>query len=98
VSTDRCSPPPAGWCSASTLAIHLVLGPGAEGKPVRFRVKLDGTEPGADHGVDVDAGGSGTVTTHRLYQLIRQRGQIQDHTFEIEFLDKDVQVFAFTFG
>jgi hypothetical protein len=27
--------------------LHLVLGPGAHGKPVRFRVTLDGAAPGA---------------------------------------------------
>jgi hypothetical protein len=34
--------------------------------------------------------------------LIRQKGQsggrIEDHTFEIEFLDPGVQAFSFTFG
>src|ERR1700761_5307872 len=28
--------------------LHLVLGPGADNKPVRFRVTLDGKPPGAD--------------------------------------------------
>ena len=35
---------------------------------------------------------------HRLYQLIRQKGPVEDRTFEIEFLDPGVQAFAFTFG
>ena len=35
--------------------LHLVLGPGADGKPVRFRVRIDGKAPGADHGMDTDA-------------------------------------------
>jgi hypothetical protein len=34
----------------------------------------------------------------RLYQLIRQKGAIEDRTFEIEFLDPGVQAFVFTFG
>ncbi len=38
--------------------LHLVLGPGKNGKPVRFRVKIDGTAPGADHGVDTDEAAS----------------------------------------
>ncbi len=78
--------------------LHLVVGPSVDGKPVRFRVTLDGKAPGADHGVDIGISGTGTVTEHRLYQLIRQRNAVGDHTFEIEFLDAGVQVFAFTFG
>ena len=78
--------------------LHLVLGPAKGDKPVRFKVKLDGTEPGADRGVDTAADGTGTVTEHRLYQLIRQKGPVEDRTFEIEFLDPGVQAFAFTFG
>src|SRR3984957_16064421 len=78
--------------------LHLVLGTTKEGKPVRFRVKLDGTPPGDDHGSDVDASGGGAVQGHRLYQLIRQKGAVEDRTFEIEFLDPGVEAFAFTFG
>ncbi|WCM20521.1 redoxin family protein [Paraburkholderia bryophila] len=78
--------------------LHLVLGPGADGKPVRFRVSVDGAAPGAAHGSDVAADGSGTVTEQRLYQLVRQSGDVADHTFTIEFLDPGVQAFAFTFG
>jgi len=78
--------------------LHLVLGPSADGRPVRFRVTIDGIAPGDSHGADVDADGQGAVTTHRLYQLIRQNGPIVDRTFKIEFLDPGVQAFAFTFG
>ncbi|MBN8976759.1 MAG: cytochrome c biogenesis protein DipZ [Rhizobiales bacterium] len=78
--------------------LHLVLGPGSDGKPVRFRVTIDGKPPGADHGMDTDADGNGTVTGERLYQLIRQKGDIADHTFAIEFLDPGVRAYAFTFG
>ncbi len=78
--------------------LHLVLGPTKDGKPVRFIVKLDGTPPGEDHGMDADSNGAGTVREHRLYQLIRQKGAVEDRTFEIEFLDPGVQAFAFTFG
>jgi cytochrome c biogenesis protein CcdA/thiol-disulfide isomerase/thioredoxin len=78
--------------------LHLVLGPSTDGKPVRFRVRLDGAAPGDDHGMDTDARGEGTVTEYRLYQLIRQPRNIEDHTFEIEFLDPGIQAFAFTFG
>jgi hypothetical protein len=78
--------------------LHLVLGPGPDGKPVRFRVRVDGAAPGADHGTDVDADGNGTVSEQRLYQLIRQSGEVRDRTFEIEFLDPGVVGYAFTFG
>jgi cytochrome c biogenesis protein CcdA/thiol-disulfide isomerase/thioredoxin len=78
--------------------LHLVLGPGKDSRAIRFRVLLDGTAPLDDHGVDVDAQGSGTVKDYRLYQLIRQKGKVEDRTFQIEFLDPAVQAFAFTFG
>ena len=78
--------------------LHLVLGPTSEGRLVRYRVTIDGREPGLDHGVDTDENGLGTVTEHRLFQLIRQKGSIVDRTFTIEFLDAGAQVFAFTFG
>jgi len=78
--------------------LHLVLGPGSNGKPVRYRIMIDGKPPGDAHGVDSDAAGNGVVTEQRLYQLIRQKGAIEDHTFTIQFLDPGVQAFAFTFG
>ncbi|MGF6597876.1 cytochrome c biogenesis protein CcdA/thiol-disulfide isomerase/thioredoxin [Paraburkholderia sp. GAS448] len=78
--------------------LHLVLGPGSDGKPVRFRVSIDGAPPGDAHGTDVTADGSGTVTGQRLYQLVRQTGDVKDHTFSIEFLDPGVEAYAFTFG
>jgi len=77
--------------------LHLVLGSGT-GKPVRYRVTLDGKAPGGDAGVDAAADGAGMVTNQRLYQLIRQRGPDRDRTFTIEFLDPGVDVFSFTFG
>jgi cytochrome c biogenesis protein CcdA/thiol-disulfide isomerase/thioredoxin len=78
--------------------VHLVLGPAPNGKPVRFRVTIDGKAPGANHGVDSDAQGEGKITDQRLYQLIRQKDAIEDRTFEIEFLDPGAQAYAFTFG
>ena len=77
--------------------LHLVLGP-ANGKPVRFRVMLDGQAPGGDAGVDVKADGSGMVSEQRLYQLVRQKGAVRDRTFTITFLDPGVEAFSFTFG
>jgi cytochrome c biogenesis protein CcdA/thiol-disulfide isomerase/thioredoxin len=78
--------------------LHLVLGPGLGGKPVRFRVTVDGVAPGENHGADVDSEGQGVVSEERLYQLIRQDGDIADRTFEIKFLDPGVKAYAFTFG
>ena len=78
--------------------LHLVLGPTKNGMPVRFTVKLDGRAPNDDHGVNSAADGSGEVRDPRLYQLIRQKGKVEDRTFEIEFLDPGVQAYVFTFG
>lgn len=78
--------------------LHLILAPPTDGRPIRFRVSIDGAAPGADHGVDLDADGSGTVDEPRMYQMVRQSGKVEDRTFEIEFLDAGVRVFDFTFG
>ncbi|MFT4112761.1 thioredoxin family protein [Silvibacterium sp.] len=78
--------------------LHMVLAPGADGKPVHFKVTIDGQAPGENHGTDTDAQGNGVVTEDRLYQLIRQKGSIADHTFTIEFEEPGVQAFTFTFG
>jgi cytochrome c biogenesis protein CcdA/thiol-disulfide isomerase/thioredoxin len=77
--------------------LHLVLG-SVSGRPVRFKVTLDGQSPGSDAGVDVAPSGSGSVGEQRLYQLVRQKGAVRDRTFTIEFLDPGVEAFAFTFG
>jgi hypothetical protein len=78
--------------------LHLVLAPTKEGKPVRFRVKMDGAAPNENSGSDSAPDGTGEVREPRLYQLIRQKGQMKDRIFEIEFLDPGVQAFVFTFG
>jgi len=78
--------------------LHLVMGPATEGRPVRFRVLIDGQAPGPARGTDVDGQGSGTVAEQRLYQLIRQPQRVIERQFEIEFLDPGVEFFAFTFG
>ncbi len=78
--------------------LHLVLGPAADGRPVRFRVSLDGAPPAAAHGSDTDEQGGGVVREQRLYQLIRQGSDVREHLFSIEFLDPGVQAFSFTFG
>ena len=78
--------------------LHLVLGPAADGKPIRYRVTIDGKPPGADHGMDTDADGNGTVTGQRLYQLVRQANGSGERLFKITFLDPGVRAYAFTFG
>lgn len=78
--------------------LHLVLGPAQDGRPVRFKVRIDGQAPGADHGSDVDAQGAGRVDAQRLYQLVRQSAGQRERLFEIEFLDGGVRAYAFTFG
>jgi thiol-disulfide isomerase/thioredoxin len=78
--------------------LHLVLSPAQSGKPVRFQVTLEGTAPGIDAGSDSTGAGSGEVREPRLYQFIRQKGQVRERQFEIEFLDSGVRAFSFTFG
>lgn len=78
--------------------LNLVIAPAEDGKPVRFKVRLDGAAPGDNCGADSAPDGSGEVREPRLYQLIRQKNQIEDRTFEIEFLDPGVEVYDFTFG
>jgi thiol-disulfide isomerase/thioredoxin len=77
--------------------LHLVLA-ADPGRPVRFRVRIDGHAPGRDHGADTDAEGQGSVSTQRLYQLVRQASNGAERTFDIEFLDPGVRAYAFTFG
>jgi thiol-disulfide isomerase/thioredoxin len=78
--------------------LHMVLGPSKNGTPVRFKIKLNGAAPQADHGSDSSADGTGEVRQPRMYQLVRQKGPVKDVTFEIEVLDPGVEVFSFTFG
>jgi cytochrome c biogenesis protein CcdA/thiol-disulfide isomerase/thioredoxin len=78
--------------------LHLVLGKAGAGEPVRFQVKIDGKAPGEHHGMDIDAEGNGTVSETRLYQLVRQAGDVEERTFEIRFFDPGTKAFVFTFG
>ncbi|NNG21439.1 thioredoxin family protein [Telluria aromaticivorans] len=78
--------------------LHLVLGPGAAGTKLRIRVTLDGKPPGADHGSDINAAGDGVIDATRLYQLVRQAGPARERRFEIRFLDRGAEAYAFTFG
>jgi thiol-disulfide isomerase/thioredoxin len=78
--------------------LHLVMGPPSGKSAVRFRVSLDGQPPSAARGLDVDEQGMGVAKDQRLYQLIRQPQPIVDRVFQIEFLDREVEAFSFTFG
>jgi hypothetical protein len=85
-------------CRFHARDMHLVMSPGPGGEASRFRVRLDGQQPGVAHGTDIDAQGHGTLTEPRLYQLIRQRGPIVDRTVEITFDEPGAQAYSFTFG
>jgi thiol-disulfide isomerase/thioredoxin len=78
--------------------VNLVMGPAQDGQPTPFRVRIDGSEPGAAHGIHVDERGEGTAHDRRLYQLVRQPGDVGEHTFEITFLEPGVEAYVFTFG
>ena len=78
--------------------VNLVMGPAPGGRPIPFRVYLDGEAADGDVGTDIAADGHGTVTDQRCYQLIRQRGPVTERRFEIEFLDAGVEGYCFTFG
>jgi thiol-disulfide isomerase/thioredoxin len=63
-----------------------------------FHVLIDGEEPASSAGVDCDDRGRGVVSEPRMYQLVRQRGPIDEHTFEIAFAAPGVGAYVFTFG
>jgi thiol-disulfide isomerase/thioredoxin len=77
--------------------VHLVLSSNGR-DPIPFRVNLDGEAPRASHGVDVDEHGTGLLGHGRLYQLIRQSGEVHDRTLEITFLAPRAEAYVFTFG
>ena len=85
-------------CRFHARDLHLVMGTAARDASVRFRVRIDGETPGTAHGIDVDEDGNGVLDEPRLYQLIRQRGHVNERRFEIEFLDPGAQAYVFTFG
>ena len=78
--------------------LNLVMAPPPDGRSVRFRVRVDGADPGPNHGFDTDAQGWGRLQAPRMYQLVRQAGAVADRTFEIEFLDAGARAYVFTFG
>jgi thiol-disulfide isomerase/thioredoxin len=76
---------------------HLVLSPGTA-EPIPFRVRLDDSPPGLSHGVDVDEDGNGLLRHGRLYQLVRQQGQVGERVLEITFAAPRAEAYVFTFG
>jgi len=67
-------------------------------EPIPFRVLLDGGPPGASRGEDVDERGNGLLRDGRLYQLLREPGQVRERMLEITFLEPGAEAYAFTFG
>lgn len=78
--------------------VNLVMGPALPGAEIKFRVLLDGSEPGSAGGTDVDSHGGGTVREQNTYQLIRQPGAVVDRVVTIEYTEPGVEAFCFTFG
>jgi thiol-disulfide isomerase/thioredoxin len=78
--------------------LHLVMTPPPGGQAVRFRVQIDGADPGADHGFDIDPAGRGELREPRLHQLVRQAGPVRDRVFEIAFQGPGPRAYCFTFG
>jgi hypothetical protein len=76
---------------------HVVLSPGAR-DAIPFRLLLDGEAPGQSHGVDVDEDGNGLLRHGRMYQLVRQAGEVRERTLEITFLEPGAEAYSFTFG
>ena len=77
--------------------VHLVLSPGSR-EPIPFWLRLDGGAPGWSHGVDVDEDGAGLLQEGRLYQLVRQLGEVSERTVEITFGEPGAEAYVFTFG
>jgi hypothetical protein len=61
-------------------------------------VLLDGQAPGASHGLDIDEEGQGVLRDGRLYQLVRQVGEVRERTVEITFAEAGAEAYVFTFG
>jgi thiol-disulfide isomerase/thioredoxin len=84
-------------CRFQARDANLVLSTGA-GEPIPFRVLLDGQAPGPSHGADADEDGNGFLRDGRLYQLVREQGNVLERTAEITFGRPGAQAYVFTFG
>ena len=76
---------------------NLVLS-SQEHRPIPFKVTLDGEPPFTSRGIDVNEDGIGELGHGRLYQLVRQAGDIRDRTLEVTFFERGPEAYAFTFG
>ena len=76
---------------------HLVLSADGAG-PIPFRVPSTGRPPGRSHGVDVDEQGSGVLDGGRMYQLVRQAGEVGERTLTVTFAAPGARAHVFTFG
>jgi thiol-disulfide isomerase/thioredoxin len=77
--------------------VHLVLSR-SRVEPIPFHVRLDGKAPGPARGSDVSEDGGGLLDDGRLYQLLRQHGEISERTVEITFEEGGAEAYVFTFG
>jgi len=77
--------------------VNLVMAPPEGGGEVPFTIALDGAEPGAEAGVDIEESGAGTLSEPRMYQLLRLR-RPGAHTFEVTFRAPGARAYVFTFG
>ena len=73
----------AGQASSSAFMRAICISCSGPGRQAPRAVSRDDRRrrAGRAHGMDIDAEGVGTVTSERLYQLVRQSGSITDHTF-----------------
>ncbi len=78
--------------------LHLVLGPGPDGKPVRFQVRVDGEAPGDARGVDVAPDGSGTVTRSACTSWCASPATCASAPSASSSSTPACQAYAFTFG
>lgn len=75
--------------------VYLVMRPRSEGQTARVKILLDGNVY-SEENTDV-SNGTVQIDTDRLYTLINLQSQ-ESHIIEIQFLDDNADVFAFTFG
>ncbi len=78
--------------------VFLVMRPGAEGKPSRVRITIDGVSISQNEsGKDVQ-NGRVVIDEDRLYELVDFRGQNKKALLKIIFEEGDTEVYAFTFA